>query len=76
MQLATMGTGSFRGVKLPGRGADHPPLSKSRGHERVGLYLYLPSGPSWPVMGAPLPLLYIRRALDRVASSACCNVFI
>jgi hypothetical protein len=24
-----MGTGSFPGVKLPGRGADHPPLSSA-----------------------------------------------
>ena len=47
----TMGTGSFQGVKRPGRGADHPPPSKCRGQERVGLYLYSPSGPSWPVMG-------------------------
>ena len=47
----TMGTGSFPGVKRPGRGADHPPPSKCRGHERVGLYLYSPSGPQWPVMG-------------------------
>ena len=52
----TIGTGSFPGVKRPGRGADHPPPSKCRGQERVGLYLYSPSGPSWPVMGAPLPL--------------------
>ena len=28
------------GVKRPGRGADHPPPSKRRGHERVGLYLW------------------------------------
>ena len=35
----TMGTGSFPGVKRPGRGADHPPPSKCRGQERVGLYL-------------------------------------
>ena len=49
-----MGTGSFLGVKRPGRGADHPPPSKCRGQERVGLYLYSPSGLSWPVMGAPL----------------------
>ena len=48
----TMGTGSFAGVKRPGRGADHPPPSKCRGQERVGLYFYSPSGPSWPVMGA------------------------
>ena len=47
----TMGTGSFPGVKWPERGADHPPPSKRRGHERVGLYLYSPSGPSWPVIG-------------------------
>jgi hypothetical protein len=25
----TMGTGSFPGVKRPGRGADHPPLSSA-----------------------------------------------
>ena len=47
----TMGTGSFPGIKRPGRGADHPPPSKCRGHERVELYLYSPSGPSWPVIG-------------------------
>ena len=47
----TMGTGSFPGVKRPGRGADHPPPSKRRGHERVELYLYSPSGPSWSVIG-------------------------
>ena len=47
----TMGTESFPGVKRPGRGADHPPPSNCRGHERVGLYLYSTFGPSWPVMG-------------------------
>ena len=52
----TMGTGSFPGVKRLGRGAEHPPPSKYRGHETVGLYLYSPSGPLWPVMGEPLPL--------------------
>ena len=58
----TMGTGSFPGVKWPGRGDDHPPPSKCRGQERVGLYLYTPSGPSWPVMRAPLPLLAIHKS--------------
>ena len=53
----TMRTGSFPGVKQPGRGADHPPPSKCRGQERVELYLYSLSGPPWPVMGAPLPRL-------------------
>ena len=52
----TMGTGSFPGVKRPGRGADHPPPPKRRGHERVELYLYSPSVPSWPVIGRTLPL--------------------
>ena len=49
-----MGTGSFPGVKRPGHGADHPPPPKRRGHERVELYLYSPSGHSWPVMGRTL----------------------
>ena len=47
----TMGTGSFSGIKRPGRGADHLPPSKRRGHERVELYLFSSSGPSWPVIG-------------------------
>ena len=47
----TMDTGSFPVVKRPGSGADHPPPPKRRGHERVGLYLYSPSVPSWPVIG-------------------------
>ena len=47
----TMGTESFPGVKRSERGADHLPPSKCRGHERVGLYLYSPAGPQWPVIG-------------------------
>ena len=47
----TMGTGSFPGVKRPGRGADHPPASKCRGQERVGLCVYSPSGPQRCVIG-------------------------
>jgi hypothetical protein len=52
----TMGTGSFPGVKRPGRGVDHPPPSSAEVKERVELYLYSPSGPSWPVLGWTLPL--------------------
>ena len=58
---STMGTGSFQGVKRPGRGVDHPtPLSSAQVKERVELYLYSPSVPSWPVLGwtLPLPLPY------------------
>jgi hypothetical protein len=47
----TMGTGSFQAVKLPGRGVDHPPPSSAEVKEKVELYLYSPSGPSWPVLG-------------------------
>ena len=57
----TMGTGSFLGVKRPGRGADLPPPHKRRGHERVELYLYSPSGPQWPVIGRTLPFTHQRR---------------
>jgi len=48
---STMGTGFFLGVKLPGRGFDHPPTSGAEVTERVELYIYSPSGPSWPVIG-------------------------
>jgi hypothetical protein len=47
----TMGTGSFPGVKRPGRGVNHSPLSSAEVKERVELYLYSPSGPSWSVLG-------------------------
>ena len=57
-----MGTGSFPGVKRPGRGADHPPPSSTEVEGRVELYICSPSGPSWPVLGWTLrlikPLLY------------------
>jgi hypothetical protein len=43
-----MGTGSFPEVKRPGSGGDHPP-SSAEVKERVELYLYFPSRPSWPV---------------------------
>jgi hypothetical protein len=46
-----MGTGSFPGVKLPGRGVDQPLLSSAEVKVRVQLYLYSPSGPSRPVLG-------------------------
>ena len=52
----TMGTGSFPGAKRSGRGSDHLPPSKRRGHERVQLCLYSTSGAQWPVTGRTLPL--------------------
>jgi len=47
----TMGTGSFPRVKRLGRGVDHPPPYSAEAKERVELYLYSISGPSWPVVG-------------------------
>ena len=47
----TMGTGSFLGVKRPGRGVDHPSSSNAEVEGRVELYICSPSGPSWPVIG-------------------------
>ena len=38
----TMGTGSFPGVKRPGRGVDHPPPSSAEVKESVELYLSVP----------------------------------
>jgi hypothetical protein len=46
----------FPGIKRPGRGVDHPTLSSAQVNESVELYLYSPSGLSWPVLGWPLPL--------------------
>jgi hypothetical protein len=42
--------------RLSGRGIDHPPPYSAKVKERVELYLYSPSGPSWPVLGRTLPL--------------------
>jgi len=47
----TVGTGSFPGVKRPGRSVDHPPPSSTEVKERVELYLFFLSEPSWPVLG-------------------------
>jgi hypothetical protein len=51
----TMSTGSFPGLNRPGRGVNLPPTSSAEVKERVELYIYTPSGPSWPVLGCNLP---------------------
>jgi hypothetical protein len=54
-----MGTGSFPGVKQPGSGVDHhPPPPPAEVEGRVELYLYFPSGSSWPVLGRTLPFTF------------------
>ena len=47
----TMGTGSFLGIKRPEYGVEHPLPSSAEIKERVELYLYSLSGPSWPILG-------------------------
>ena len=42
---------SFLGVKWLGCGTDHPPPMRAEAKDRVELYLYSASGPSWPVIG-------------------------
>ena len=42
----TVDTGSFPGIKRPGRGVKHSPPSNAEVKERVELYLYSRSGPS------------------------------
>ena len=43
--------GHSRGVRGPGRGVNHTPMPSAEVKERVELYLYSPSMPSWLVLG-------------------------
>jgi hypothetical protein len=52
----TMGTGSFPGVRRPGREVYHPPPSSAEVKERVELCLFSLSGSLFPVLGWYLPL--------------------
>ena len=52
--------GLSRRLKRPGRGANHPPISKRQAYERVGLYLYSQSGPQWPVIGRRFLLNFMK----------------
>jgi len=47
----TMGTRYFPKAKWMRRGIDHPPPLNAEVKERVGLHLYSPFGPLWPVLG-------------------------
>jgi hypothetical protein len=52
----TMGAGSFPEAKQLGRGLNHPPPYSADIKERVELYFYSPSVPSWHITGRILPL--------------------
>jgi hypothetical protein len=47
----TIGTESFLGVNWLGCGVDHPPPSRAEVKGSLELYVYSPSGPSWPIVG-------------------------
>jgi hypothetical protein len=67
----------FPGVKRPGRGFDHPtPQYSADVKERVELYLYSPSGPSWRVLGWTLLGLFekLRTASISFVTSVCRSV--
>jgi len=63
----TMGTGSFPGVKRPGRGVVYSPPISAEVTERVEPYLYSLYGPSWSVN----PLVF--RITDRRVSGLLTN---
>jgi len=46
---------TFPEVKQPGLGVNHPSPSRAEVKVRVALCIYSLSGPSWPVLGWPLP---------------------
>ena len=62
-----MGIGSFPGVKRTWLWPLTPPSAEVK--ERVELYIYSPSGPSWPVVGWNLPYftftLHVSVVFDR-----------
>jgi hypothetical protein len=49
----------FPGGKAAESWLSPPTTSSAEVKERVELYLYFPSGPSWPVIGRTLSLLFI-----------------
>ena len=63
-------TRSFPGVKLLGRGVDHPPQSSAEVKERVELYIRSLSGPSWPVLRWPLPLSFYSTVFNRFCKNS------
>ena len=48
----------YAGVKRPGGGVDHPPLSSAKVKERLELYLYYLSGLSWHILPWTLPYTF------------------
>ena len=64
----TVGTRSFARVKWPGHGVNHPPPSSTEVKERVELYLYSRSGPSWSLLGQTLPFSAMSNVLYKFSA--------
>jgi hypothetical protein len=56
-----MSTGSFPGVKRPGRVADHPPPPSAEVENEWSYTSIPPLGPWWPVIGWPFLLKEIEQ---------------
>ena len=72
--FSTVSTGSFLGVKWPGHGVDHPPSSSAKVNERVELYRYSHSGPSWSVLGVNFTFylyLYVMLIASAISDVMC-----
>jgi hypothetical protein len=65
----TMGTGSFPGAKRPGSGINYPTPSIAEVKERVELYFYSPSVPSWQVIGQRLSFIQLTYMLNPLCAS-------
>jgi hypothetical protein len=68
-----MVTGEFPGVKVLGCGLNYPSPSSVEVKERVDLYLYSPSEPSWQAIGWNLPFrVKIMKLHITKLSPSCC----
>jgi len=56
----------FPGVKRSASGVEHPTLSSVDVRETVDLYLYSPSGSSWPVVGRTSPFYILYCSSDSI----------
>ena len=54
----------FPGVKRPGRGLDHPFPSSTEVKDKVELYIYFPSRPSWHVLDGTLTIYFIQNLIE------------
>ena len=63
------------GVKRPGRGINHPPHSSAEVNERLGIYLYYPPEPCWPVLRWTFTFTALKRSTVKAATSRRLQIF-